>query len=76
VRMREHYCACKDTRELFDVSVVNTATNKLEATIPVDVDVHGDPSHSLAVAPDGRHVYIGNSLSDTVSVIDTARFSR
>ena len=28
--------------------------------------------HFLAVTPDGRRVYVGNSYSNTVSVIDTA----
>ena len=35
--------------------------------IPVGAEPHG-----LAVAPDGRKLYVANGASDTVSVIDTA----
>ncbi|MGH9264317.1 MAG: beta-propeller fold lactonase family protein [Acidimicrobiales bacterium] len=49
------------------VSVVDTATNTVVATIPV-----GDQPNALAVRPDGTRVYVANGGSDTVSVIDTA----
>lgn len=49
------------------VSVVQTATNAIVATIPV-----GDSPTAVAVAPDGRHVYVANAVSGSVSVIDTA----
>ena len=50
-----------------DVSVINTATNTLTATIPVGNDPRG-----VAVTPMGRYVYVGNRFSDTLSIIDTA----
>ncbi|MGH6839291.1 MAG: beta-propeller fold lactonase family protein [Methylocella sp.] len=49
------------------VSVIDTATNKVVATVPVAGGVG-----SIAVAPDGKHAYVANFDSNTVSVIDTA----
>ncbi len=49
------------------VSVVNTATNTVVATIPV-----GTNPQSIAVNPAGTLVYVANNGSNTVSVIDTA----
>jgi YVTN family beta-propeller protein len=49
------------------VSVIDTATNAVTATIPVA----SNPG-ALAVTPDGGKVYIVNSDDNTVSVIDTA----
>ncbi|MBK7471369.1 MAG: hypothetical protein IPI73_12800 [Betaproteobacteria bacterium] len=49
------------------VSVVNTATNTVVATIPV-----GTNPQSIAGNPAGTLVYVANSGSNTVSVIDTA----
>jgi YVTN family beta-propeller protein len=49
------------------VSVINTATNTVSATVDVGVDPGG-----LAITPDGKHVYVTNHGSDNVSVIDTA----
>src|SRR5262249_2472268 len=49
------------------VSVIDTATNKVTATIAVDNGPVG-----VAVHPAGTRVYVVNSGSDTVSVIDTA----
>jgi len=48
------------------VSVIDTATNGVVATIPV-----GDAPIGVAVAPDARRVYVANSASSSVSVIDT-----
>jgi YVTN family beta-propeller protein len=50
-----------------NVSVIDTATNKVTTTIPV-----GSFPFGVAVAPDGRRAYIANDGSETVSVIDTA----
>ena len=49
------------------VTVIDTATNTVVATIP-------DPSGPLGAAftPDGKHLYIADNFSDNVSVIDTA----
>ncbi|MBV8894676.1 MAG: YncE family protein [Acidobacteria bacterium] len=49
------------------VSVIDTATNTVIATITLD-----RPSAGVAVTPDGSKVYIANGIADTVSVIDTA----
>ena len=57
------YIANNDSQ---NVSVINTATNQVTATIPVG----GSPT-SVAVSPDGRKVYIANWFY-AVSVIDTA----
>ncbi len=58
------------------VSVINTATNTVIATIPID---NGSPGPGpfpgpggVAVSPDGSKVYIANIEFNTVSVIDTA----
>ena len=58
------------------VSVIDTATNMVVATVPVGVNPQG-----VAVTPDGTHVYVTNigpcavpfgPCSGTVSVIHTA----
>jgi len=49
------------------VSVIDTATNKVTATVPV-----GFAPWGVAVSPDGTKVYVGNYGDGTVSVIDTA----
>jgi len=48
-------------------SVIATATNTVIATIPL-----GGESNGVAVTPDGRKVYVANSGSNNVFVIDTA----
>ena len=48
------------------VSVIDTATNMVVATIPV-----GEYPFGIAVTPDGKHAYVANNLSGNVSVIDT-----
>ena len=50
-----------------NVSVIDTATNTVIATIPV-----GSFPLGVAVTPDGRKVYVANSGSNNVFVIDTA----
>ena len=49
------------------VSVIDTATNTVVATIPVGVGPIG-----VAITPDGTRAYVTNGDSNTVSVIDTA----
>ena len=49
------------------VSVIDTATNTVVATVPVGSDPFG-----VAVTPDGAIAYVANFISNTVSVIDTA----
>jgi len=49
------------------VSVINTVTNNIVATIPV-----GTTPVGVAVTPDGKYVYIENEDSNTISVISSA----
>ncbi|MBA2946394.1 serine/threonine-protein kinase [Streptomyces himalayensis] len=49
------------------VSVINTATNKVDSTIPV-----GRSPKGVAVSPNGDRVYVTNRRSGSVSVINTA----
>src|SRR5215469_12105855 len=50
------------------VSVIDTATNKVVATVGV-----GTKPYAVALAPDGKHAYVLNqSTSSSVSVIDTS----
>jgi YVTN family beta-propeller protein len=49
------------------VSVIDTATNTVVATVPV-----GTRPAGIAITPDGKHVYVANNGSNSVSVIETA----
>jgi YVTN family beta-propeller protein len=49
------------------VSVIDTATNTVTATVFVGTFPNG-----VAVTPDGAHVYVANIFGNSVSVIDTA----
>jgi DNA-binding beta-propeller fold protein YncE len=49
------------------VSVIDTTTNTVVTTIPVDT---GTTPTGVAVTPDGEHVYVANQGSNPVSVID------
>ncbi|MFD5430337.1 YncE family protein, partial [Streptomyces sp. NPDC127084] len=49
------------------VSVIDTASNTVTATIPVS-----DAPVGVGVSPDGARVFVTNFGSDSVSVIDTA----
>ncbi|HII91418.1 MAG TPA: PKD domain-containing protein, partial [Methanosarcina sp.] len=51
-----------------NVSVIDTATNKVTAMIPV-----GNYPMGVAVTLDGKKVYVANSNSNTVSVIDATK---
>ncbi len=50
-----------------NISVIDTTTNKVTATIPV-----GSNPMGVAINPDGTKVYVANAYSNDVSVIDTA----
>src|SRR3984893_491469 len=50
-----------------NVSVIDTATNTVTATIPV-----GSQPQGVAVAPHRSKAYVANANSNNVSVIDTA----
>lgn len=65
-------CACqppisRDTAQAGTVSVIDTTSNQVIATVPV-----GKVPAALAVTHDGRRVYVANGFSDSISVIDTA----
>ena len=49
------------------VSVIDTASDKVTATIPV-----GKRPWNMAITPDGGKLYVANGRSNSVSVIDTA----
>ena len=49
------------------VSVIDTATNTVSATVAV-----GSVPFGIAITPDGTKAYVTNANADTVSVIDTA----
>ncbi len=59
------YVVCEGSDE---VRVVDTATRKVVASIPV-----GRVPRGIASSPDGRTLYVTNSWSDNVSVIDAAQ---
>src|ERR1700746_3195004 len=50
-----------------NVSVINTATNTVTATIPV-----GPSPIGIVVSPDGTTVYVTNQGNGTISVINPA----
>jgi len=50
-----------------NVSVIDTASNTVIATVPV-----GNEPYGIAVATDGSLVYVGNLLDSTISVINTS----
>jgi len=52
------------------VSVIDTATNTVVATVPVGPTF--TPLEVVAITPDGARAYVANTRSNTVSVIDTA----
>ena len=49
------------------VSVIDTATNTIVATVPV-----GSNPDGIAVTPNGAFAYVAQESATTVSVIDTA----
>src|SRR5215510_7569776 len=49
------------------VSVIDTTTNTVIATVPV-----GEHPLGVAVTPNGAFAYVANESSNSVSVIDTA----
>src|SRR5262245_35251250 len=54
------------TTDSNSVAVIDPATNQVTTQIPV-----GESPRRLAMTPNGRKAYVSNSLSGTVSVIDT-----
>lgn len=55
-----------DTPERGIVTVIDVRRNAVTTTIPVGVKSSG-----IAIAPDGIHVYVTDSRSDTLTAIDT-----
>ncbi len=58
------YVVCQGSDEL---RVVDTASTKLIATIPL-----GRAPRGIALAPDGNQIYVTNANDDSVSVVDAA----
>jgi YVTN family beta-propeller protein len=54
-----------------NVSVIDTATNQVVATVPV-----GQRPWNMALTPDGKKLYVANGRSNSVTVIDTASRSK
>jgi YVTN family beta-propeller protein len=55
------------------VSVIDTASNTVTATIPVSSGRFGGPdAFGVAVTPNGGKIYVANYASGTVSVINAA----
>ena len=54
------------------LSVIDTATNRVAATIPVS---SGDPTSRIAFAPDGAAAYVTNPTARSISVINTSAHS-
>jgi uncharacterized repeat protein (TIGR01451 family) len=53
-----------------NISVIDTATNKVIASVNV-----GDQPYGIAITPDGNKVYVANQVSNTVSVIDAVNLT-
>jgi YVTN family beta-propeller protein len=53
------------------VSVIDTASNKIVATVPV-----GQRPWNMALTPDGKKLYVACGRSNSVTVIDTTSNSR
>ncbi len=53
-------------RDINGVSVIDTSTNTVTATVPAGINPLG-----VAITPDGRKAYVANRYSNNVSVIDT-----
>ncbi|WP_176542434.1 YncE family protein, partial [Bacillus toyonensis] len=50
-----------------NVSVINTVSNTVVATIPVGLN-----PRSVAITPNGQFAYVTNEFTNNVSVINTA----
>jgi YVTN family beta-propeller protein len=67
-RLRERtICVHQQLRQQNSVSVINTATNTVTATVAV-----GNNPGGIAVNPAGTFAYVANEFSNNVSVINTA----
>jgi YVTN family beta-propeller protein len=54
------------------VSVIDTATNTVIATIPIGgIPIGGNRAYGVAITPDGTRAYVVTN-DNTASVIDTA----
>ena len=65
------YVASSATGGKNSVTVIDTGTNRVKATIPI-----GFEAAYMAATPDAKHVYVAGTLNDTygsVAVIDTAQ---
>ena len=53
------------------VAVIDTATNMVSQTVPVEPSSFSVTLTGVAVTPNGKYVYVSNQLSNSVAVIDT-----
>src|SRR5262249_51127601 len=65
-KTRKHFFAYVTNNGSATVSVIDTVTNTVVATIPVGLAPNG-----VVLTPDGKFAYVANWSSNTVSVIDT-----
>lgn len=61
------YGSALGTQNLLGLSVIDTSSNTVVATVAVE-----DSPVGVAVTPDGTRVYVANSQSSAVSVVDTS----
>jgi YVTN family beta-propeller protein len=54
------------------VAVIDTVTNTVTQTVTVEPASFTTTLTGIAVTPDGKHVYVSNQGSNSVSVLDTA----
>jgi YVTN family beta-propeller protein len=64
---RAYVSVWDEARTVAEVIVLDTTTNEVEATIPVETR-----PFLAAVSPDGKWLYVPNHDNDSVSVIDTS----
>jgi YVTN family beta-propeller protein len=55
-----------------NVAVIDTATNTVSQTVPIETTTFTANLTGIAVMPDGKFVYVSNQGSNSVTVINTA----
>ncbi|MGD0949310.1 MAG: hypothetical protein ABSA52_18015 [Candidatus Binatia bacterium] len=64
------YCMTDEASSVSSVSVIDTTTNKVAATIPLSA---ASGPTGVAITPDGAFAYVPEGWSNSVAVIDTAK---
>lgn len=64
------FCLSDEPSSVSTVSVIDTATNTVAATVPLPPT--SGPT-GVAITPDGKFAYVPNGWSNSVAVIDTAK---